>query len=252
MITYLGSYGKPNSVPAYGYVTNIDKGIKDRVEIGKVEADFLLSINTSFSYKNFDVYALIDGRVGGNFFSNTYKYASSRGTLESSLYGRDQEHGGLPRVNYKGETVYDGYPLDGVFDEGVKAPLASDPSKTIDVSGLTYKEALEKGIRPMPAGMYYMANLGWGMPAELGLQDNTWFALREVTLGYRLPEHICKKIGANYFRVGLTARNLGYLVNKLKDGLNPASISSNNPLQPIDIGAVPFARTYALNLTIRF
>ncbi|WP_314951642.1 SusC/RagA family TonB-linked outer membrane protein [Tannerella forsythia] len=252
VITYIGSYGKPNSVPAYGYVTNIDKGIKDRVEIGKVEADFLLSINTSFSYKNFDVYALIDGRVGGNFFSNTYKYASSRGTLESSLYGRDQEHGGLPRVNYKGETVYDGYPLDGVFDEGVKAPLASDPSKTIDVSGLTYKEALEKGIRPMPAGMYYMANLGWGMPAELGLQENTWFALREVTLGYRLPEHICKKIGANYFRVGLTARNLGYLINKLKDGLNPASISSNNPLQPIDIGGVPFARTYALNLTIRF
>lgn len=72
-----------------------------------MEADFYLSFNTSFSYKNFDFYALVDGRVGGNFFSHTYKYASYRGVLESSLNGRDKEHGGLPRVNYKGETVYD-------------------------------------------------------------------------------------------------------------------------------------------------
>jgi iron complex outermembrane receptor protein len=104
----------------------------------------------------------------------------------------------------------------------------------------------------MPAGSFYTYNLGWGMPAELGIQDNTWFALREITLGYRLPENVISKLGANYFRIGLTARNLGYLVNKLTDGLNPASISNNNPLTPMDIGAVPFSRTYSLNFTLRF
>jgi iron complex outermembrane receptor protein len=252
LISYWGKVGSPNSVPIYGYTTNYDKGVPDRVELGKVEPDFLLSFNTSFSYKNFDFYALVDGRVGGNFFSNTYKYASSRGTLKSSLYGRDQENGGWQRTNYKGETVYDVYPLDGVFDEGSTAPLASNPNTTIDVSGLTYKEALEKGIRPMPAGAFYTYNLGWGMPAELGLQDNTWFALREITLGYRLPESVLAKLGVNYFRIGLTGRNLGYLINKLTDGLNPASISNNNPLTPMDIGTVPFARTYAVNFTLRF
>lgn len=252
LISYWGKVGSPNSVPIYGYTTNYDKGVPDRVELGKVEPDFLLSFNTSFSYKNFDFYALVDGRVGGNFFSNTYKYASSRGTLKSSLHGRDQENGGWQRTNYKGETVYDVYPLDGVFDEGSTAPLASNPNTTIDVSGLTYKEALEKGIRPMPAGAFYTYNLGWGMPAELGLQDNTWFALREITLGYRLPESVLDKLGVNYFRIGLTGRNLGYLINKLTDGLNPASISNNNPLTPMDIGTVPFARTYAVNFTLRF
>lgn len=252
LISYWGAAGSPNSIPVYGYTTNYDKGIPDRVELGKVEPDFLLSFNTSFSYKSFDFYALIDGRVGGNFFSNTYKYASSMGTLQSSLYGRDQENGGWQRTNFKGETVYDVYPLDGVFDEGATAPLASNPNTRIDVGGLTYKEALDKGIRPMPAGAYYYYNLGWGMPAELGIQDNTWFALREVTLGYRLPEKILNKFGANYFRIGLTARNLGYLVNKLTDGLNPASISNNNPLTPMDIGTVPFSRTYAINFTLRF
>lgn len=252
LISYWGAVGKPNSVPVYGYTTNYDKGIPDRVELGKVEPDFLLSFNTSFSYKSFDFYALIDGRVGGHFFSNTYKYASAMGTLKSSLYGRDQKNGGWQRTNYKGEEVYDVYPLDAVFDEGATAPLANDPSTSIDVAGLTYKEALTKGIRPMPAGAFYTYNMGWGMPGELGIQDNTWFSLREITIGYRLPEKILSKIGANYLRIGLTGRNLGYLVNKLTDGLNPASISNNNPLTPMDIGTVPFSRTYALNFTIRF
>lgn len=104
----------------------------------------------------------------------------------------------------------------------------------------------------MMASTYYWGNYGWGMPSELGLQDNTWFSLREITVGYRLPENLCKKFGGNYLRLGFTARNICYLVNKLTDGLNPESISSNNPLTPMDIGGVPYSRTYAVNLTLRF
>lgn len=251
IIGYAGDYGSPNSISAYAYLTAPEMGDNERKIIGKVEPDFLLNFNTSFSYKNFDFYGLIDGRVGGNYFSHSYKYASPIGTLKSTLEYRDKEHGGLPRVSYTGETVYDGYMIDGVFADGETAPLQSDPSTKIDVGGLTYAEALEKGIRPTNTNAFYRLNYGWGMPAELGLQDNTWFSLREITIGYRLPENICKKFGANYLRVGVTGRNLGYIVNKLTDGLNPESISSNNPLLPMDIGGVPFSRTYALNLTIR-
>ena len=153
---------------------------------------------------------------------------------------------------YKGETVYDAINLDAVFDEGSTAPLVSDPDTRIDVSGLTYAEGLEQGIQPMMTSTFYMYNYGWGMPADLGMQDNTWFSLREISLGYRMPENILSKFGANYLRVGVTGRNLGYLVNKLTDGLNPESISSNNPLKPLDIGGVPFSRTYSINLTVRF
>jgi len=250
VIEYWGKYGKPNGAYVYGYVTNTEKGLKDRVKIGHVEPNFIESFYTSFSYKDFDFYASADGRVGGNFFSNTYKYASSTGVLKSSLNGRDKEHGGLARKNYKGETVYDAINLDAVFDEGATAPGMNGDD--IDVSGLTYKDALAKGIQPMMASAYYWGNLGWGMPSELGLQDNTWLCLREITVGYRLPKKICQKFGANYLRLGFTARNICYLINKLKDGLNPESLSSNNSLTPMDIAGVPFARTYALNLTLRF
>lgn len=260
VIQYDQEYASPNSVSMYSPVTYYqrnEEGDRERHILGKVEPDFTLSLNTSLSYKNFDLYIQGDGRFGGNYFSNMWKYSIPQGTLKSTLQGRAKEYGGVKRINYKGETVYDGLMLDAVFAEGAKAPV-QNPDGTagelVDVGGMTYKDALEqKNIRPVMTGSWYAWNYGWGMAAMPGsIQDNTWFCLREITLGYRLPENICRKFGANYLRLGFTARNICYIINKLTDGLNPASISSNNPLQPMDIGGVPFYRTYAVNLTVRF
>lgn len=260
VIQYDQEYASPNSVSMYSPVTYYqrnEEGDRERHVLGKVEPDFTLSLNTSLSYKNFDLYIQGDGRFGGNYFSNMWKYSIPQGTLKSTLQGRAKEYGGVKRINYKGETVYDGLMLDAVFAEGTKAPV-QNPDGTagelVDVGGMTYKDALEqKNIRPVMTGSWYAWNYGWGMAAMPGsIQDNTWFCLREITLGYRLPENICRKFGANYLRLGFTARNICYIINKLTDGLNPASISSNNPLQPMDIGGVPFYRTYAVNLTVRF
>lgn len=260
IIDYVQEYGATNPISLYMPVTMYDRneeGDRDRHILGKVEPDFTLSLNTSLSYKDFDLYIQGDGRFGGNYFSNMWKYTAPMGSLKSTLKGRSKEHGGIARINYKGETVYDGLMLDAVFAEGAQAPT-QNPDGTagplVDVGGMTYKEAVETmNIRPVMTGAWYFANYGWGMSAMPGcIQDNTWFCLREITLGYRLPEKFCKKFGANYLRLGFTARNICYLINKLSDGLNPASISSNNPLKPMDIGGVPFYRTFAFNLTVRF
>ena len=257
LIRYDQQYGKPYSVAMYSPVTLYDQGKRERHILGKVEPDFTLSLNTSLSWKQLDLYIQGDGRFGGNYYSNLWKYTVPRGNLKSTLVGRDKEHGGIARINYKGETVYDGLMLDAVFEEGAKAPVQNadgTPGALVDVGGMTYADAIaQKNIVPVMTGSWYAWNYGWGMPAfPEAIQDNTWFCLREITLGYRLPEKICKKFGANYLRLGFTARNVCYLINKLTDGLNPMSISSNNPLQPMDIGAVPFYRTYAFNLTVRF
>lgn len=257
LIRYDQQYGKPHSVAMYSPVTLYDQGKRERHILGKVEPDFTLSLNTSLSWKQLDLYIQGDGRFGGNYYSNLWKYTVPRGNLKSTLVGRDKEHGGIARINYKGETVYDGLMLDAVFEEGAKAPVQNadgTPGALVDVGGMTYADAIaQKNIVPVMTGSWYAWNYGWGMPAfPEAIQDNTWFCLREITLGYRLPEKICKKFGANYLRLGFTARNVCYLINKLTDGLNPMSISSNNPLQPMDIGAVPFYRTYAFNLTVRF
>lgn len=177
--------------------------------------------------------------------------------MKSTLQGRAEEYGGIKRINYKGETVYDGLMLDAVFVDGAKAPVMNSDGTAgdlVDVGGMTYADAIaQKNIIPVMTGSWYAWNYGWGAPAfPESIQKNTWFCLREITLGYRLPEKFCHKFGANYLRLGFTARNICYIINKLTDGLNPASISSNNPLQPMDIGGVPFYRTFAFNLTVRF
>ncbi|MDO4181183.1 MAG: SusC/RagA family TonB-linked outer membrane protein, partial [Bacteroidales bacterium] len=266
VIQYDQESGSPNSVSMYSPVTYYQRNEGDDRErhiLGKVEPNFTLSLNTSLSYKNWDLYIQGDGRFGGNYFSNMWKYAVPRGSLASTLEGRAKEYGGIKRINYKGETSYDGLMLNAVFAEGAQAPLQNPDGSVgemVDVGGMTYADAVAGkaewgglGIRPVMTGAWYSWNYGWGMAAMPGsIQDNTWFALREITLGYRLPERLCKKFGANYFRIGFTARNICYIINKLTDGLNPASISSNNPLQPMDIGGVPFYRTYAVNFTVRF
>ena len=260
LLEYWGEDASPDAVSVYGAPSLYDRngeGDRERHILGKVEPDFTLSLNTSVSWKNFDLYVQGDGRFGGNFFSNLWKYCVPMGGLKSTLAGRSKEHGGIARVNANGQTVYDALMIDGVFAEGQQAPLQNadgTAGELVDVGGMTYADAVANlGIRPVLPAVWYANNYGWGMAAMPGsIQDNTWFALREVTLGYRLPEKICRRFGANYLRLGFTARNICYIVNKLTDGLNPASISSNNPLQPMDIGGVPFYRTFAVNLTVRF
>ena len=261
IIDYYGNMGSDSSPLVFYQV----KSLYDRNEgddrtkrhiLGKVEADFTLSLNTSLSYKNWDLYVQGDGRFGGNYYSSFWRYSKTTGALKSSLRGRDKDFGGIERINYKGEKVYDAIMLDAVFKEGAKAPL-QNPDGTlgelIEVGGKTYAEAIEMGIAPMMAAAHNQWNYTYGGRAMPDLlQDNTWFALREISLGYKLPENICKKFGANYLRLGFTARNVCYIINKLNDNINPAAISSNNPLVPIDMGGVPFSRSYAVNLSVRF
>lgn len=248
-----------NDMPLFYALSLYDRnepGDRDAHIIGKVEPDFLLSLNTSLSYKNFDLFISADGRFGGNFYSNMWKYGAPGGTFKSTLTGRDKEHGGFARIDNNGNTVYNGYMLNAVFAEGEQAPRINPDGKLgdmMDVGGMTYADAVAAGMAPTTTGAWYADNYGWGMINLPGaLQDNTWFMLREITLGYRMPENLCKYVGANYLRVGLTCRNVCYLINKLTDHLNPQSISNNNPLTPVDIGAVPFYRTFAFNVTARF
>lgn len=253
IINYQGPYGSPNPAQLYAYTTEADMGIKERKVLGKIEPDFLAGINTSLYYKGFDLYCQIDSRVGGQFFSHSYKYGMSRASLAESLNGRDKEHGGLARVNYKGETVYDGLMLDAVFQDGSSIPSKADPSKSVDVSGKTYKEVVEAGlINPVMATTFYGNSFGWGANVQDPIMDNTWVALREITFGYKFPEKILSKIGMQYARLAISARNIGYLYNGLKNGLNPESVQSNNPLTPYEYGGVPYSRNYSITLNVKF
>lgn len=51
-----------------------DNGAKQQVKIGDINADFNLSINTTFTYKNFSAYLLFDIKQGGDVYNQTKQW----------------------------------------------------------------------------------------------------------------------------------------------------------------------------------
>ena len=243
--------------------------------LGKVEPDFSASFNTNLMVNlpnnngSLDFFAQIDGRVGGNIISTSYVEASSAGSNKGTLYGRDAEHGGVERVNYKGDVVYNGMILDGVY-AGRNRQLAktlngegsyvNDAGETIygtvDLRGMTMRDAIDKGyIAPMLSSAYYQYQFVIGngrTPTDYMVYDGTYFSLREITVGYNFPQKWIKYVGLQDARLSFSARNICYIYNKLPDHINPESMSSANPLVPIDWGGVPYTRNFSINLNLRF
>ena len=245
--------------------------------LGNVEADFNASFTTNVMVNlpnnsgSLDFFAQIDGRVGGKMISANYANAISSGNLKSTLYGRDKAHGGVERVNYKGETSFDGMILDGVYAGknamivetlNGKGSYTNDKGEVIegsvDLRGMTMQDAIKEGyIAPMLSSTYYSAQYAWiggqlNFPTQDLVHDYSYLSLREITVGYNFPQKWIKYVGLQDARISFSARNICYLYNSLPDRMNPESMSSSNPLVPIDWGGVPYSRNFSINLNLRF
>lgn len=74
--------------------------------------------------------------------------------------------------------------------------------------------------------------------------------MREITLGYRVPQTVLNKVHLKGARLNFSARNIGYLYKTLNGNQNPESLQGNDPFRPYITGGVPFARNYAVSLHI--
>lgn len=234
----------------YDWVNTTFDATNPRVNIGRVEPDFLAGWNTNLRWKNFNLYAQIDARIGGYAYSEAYNYGMQRGNLLNSLKYRDAAHGGVARTDsYSGQTVYDGAVPDAVFAEGEVSPKTGE-----NIGGMTFREAYDKGlVESWKAGAYYVYTYGWGTNLDNGsVTEVSWVMLREISLGYQIPKDIISRVKLKGAGLRFTARNIGYLYNGLEGGQNPESLQSNNPFNPMITGAVPFSRNYAVSLNISF
>lgn len=240
------------SVQTYDYEVVDPEGIAKDVPIGKVEPNLVGGINATLRYKRFSLFTQVDGRFGGDVYSQAYSYGMSQGTLEESLYGRDQEHGGVARTDsYNGQTRYDGVIPNVVFTEGEMSPLKPGTS----IAGMTFRQAYDQGlVEPWKASWYHAYTNNWATNLNTGgsVSKNSWIMLREITLGYTIPDQLLEKIHVRGARLSFTARNIGYFYRTLSGGQNPESLQSNDPFRPYITGGVPFYRNYSVSLNVRF
>lgn len=202
----------------------------------------------TFNYKNFSLDVLVDYRLGGQLISTPQKYAIGAGMYQSTLKYRDAAHGGLPyyinnsgtyvqtaanaTAGPDGETIYhDGMILPGVTSSGA-------PNTTM-----------------IQAATYYFNTFQWGNQADNqdgAIFNNSYVKLREVTLGYRLPNNLTQSLHISNLRISAFGRNLLYFYRTLKN-LDPETmLGSKWYNQGVDNGSMPATRTFGLSLNASF
>lgn len=225
--------------------------------IGSMMPRFTGSIATGLRYKNVSFRVLLDIRVGGYIASYSNRYGLSYGLSENSLQYRDAASGGITwtstYADSYGQTFHDGVIPEGIF---AQATTVTTPSGAkVDVSGLSFREAYEKGyVEPVHASDYHYLRNSWsaGTVNEDWVHEVNYIALREVTLAYRLPAKAASRVNAQSIRVSLTARNLGYLYNSLPNNLHPESLIGTTTSEFRERGFVPYTASFMANITLDF
>ncbi|MCH5597446.1 SusC/RagA family TonB-linked outer membrane protein [Niabella ginsengisoli] len=188
------------------------------VPLGSVYPDLVGGITNSFTFKNISLRTLVDFSKGGKFFSYTNMYGKYSGLLAETAESGIRENG---------------VPVSGVVEQ----PDGSYAPYSVDV----------------PAKTYYQANFGRNNNIHsANVYDASYVYLREVTLGYQLPQSWSEKINSDNITLSLYGRNL-WLIKSNAPNVDPSNITNGSGnIQGLEGGALPSVRSYGLNLNIAF
>lgn len=201
-----------------------------RVAVGNSAPLFTGGFNLTYHYKGFQVYTLIDAKIGGQIYCGSYVVGMQTGQSPETMYER--EGNGLP--------LYD---ADGNFlgNYGVVLPgycVNDDGSATENNQVVHYYYK-------------YMPNFGgWGNYLTTpGIVKNTWVKLRELTLSYTFPKRWLEK--TKFFQtasISVTGRDLFYIYKTLPDNINPEGTLGTGNAQGLEYGSYPMTRSFLFTL----
>jgi iron complex outermembrane receptor protein len=226
-------------------------------EIGSLTPDFLGSVSTGLRWKNLNLRVALDMRYGGYVASYNNRYGTAYGYTEGSLKYRDEAHGGITwtsqYANTQGVVFHDGVVPDGIFATGT---MVTTPAGTsVNVGGLTYQEAMDKGyVEPSHASgfLYFTNSWGQGVVNDGWVTKLNYIALREISLGYNMPQNISSLLGAKNLSLVFSARNLGYLYNTMPNNVNPEGVRGNDATEFRERSFSPYTANYMLTINVGF
>ncbi len=193
--------------------------------IGSALPDYNMGIRNALKYKNFDFSALIDIQQGGTYYSLSHMWGMYSGMLE-----------GTATPTSGGNTIRE----DGIVVEGVKGTQNDDGTWTVTGENDIVLDAADYG-----AYFYH----GTGTPSATSFFDASYVKLREITLGYTLPDMVdfLKKV-----RISLYGQNL-FVWGLDQKGVDPEStVGGAGNIQGMEGGLIPPTRTYGMNLQVTY
>lgn len=195
----------------------------DRIFLGNYNPDWLMGFRNSFTYKNVRFGFLFDIRSGGDLYSLTQVVGREGGIITETLEGRA-----------------DGYDLskpgNGVIGEGVVQN--ADGSFTPNSRKVTARE-------------WHTAWTGGRNIAEGVMYDASFIKLRELQLGFNIPDKVWGKLPFRNASVTLVGRNL-FLWDRVPH-VDPEtmSYSGGTALPGIEYMSIPSTRSYGINLSFK-
>lgn len=211
------------SSPYYGKIivdeSGLPLGISDPTKLGNQQPDAMVGFTNTFSYKNFSLSVLIDGRFGGEIFSGTNRMLQQTGNAAI--------------------TVVDGKRSDLVFDGVVEKGEGKYEMNTTAVDPEDYWAVLSTRT----------GNLGIN---EFNIYDATNVRIRNVQLNYAFPKQLIQNTGLNKLMIGASMNNVAMLKSHLK-GVDPESVyaTATNAVGFENLSS-PTARSIYFNLVVGF
>ena len=104
-------------------------------------------------------------------------------------------------------------------------------------------------------GEHYIGNR---RQTDYGIQDASYIALRNLTIGYNLDAEMLKTAGISSSRIYLAATNLFYLMGDDYTSYNPEGIETTNSgyagptTYGVQVGASPLVRSFTIGLNVNF
>lgn len=198
------------------------------VPVANFEPDWRGSIRSSFSYKNLSMSFLIDHRQGGSIASLTNAILFDDGLTKQTLKGREE---GM----VFGRDIYSD--LTAVVRTGGTDDNPEYSENTTQISSQQLWTSI--GGRNTPVG-------------EAFVVDATNTRLRELTLGYTLPQTLISTLPVSNVKFSLVGRNLLF-IHRASENLDPDLMTGTNAAaEGFESFTPPSSRTFGANIKIDF
>ncbi|MFD2874238.1 SusC/RagA family TonB-linked outer membrane protein [Mucilaginibacter ximonensis] len=193
--------------------------------VGYSDPDFVYGLENTFTYKQFSLKVLVDGKVGGLMYSTTNQKMWWGGTNMGTLnHYRDEANAG--KATYVGQGVV---VTSGTVIYDSNGNITSDTRKYApNAKAVNYID--------------YMTNTSNAANTNYNYYSQTFLKLREVTLTYQVPNKWLGKSFVKGLNVSAVGRNL----------LLFAKIPNVDPDTGLDNLQTPSTRTFGLNLNLKF
>lgn len=203
--------------------------------LGNSTWDWTGGFYSTFTYKNFHLYAAFDIKMGADLYSFSMRSAYLTGKATGTLPGREEWYrseearkaAGMTEEQWRAAGKCEGLIVDGVVDNDD----GTYSKNTYAVNPQNYwKSVAEKA----PALFIY---------------DNSYIKCREITFGYTFPSSMLGKF-VKSLSLSFVARN-PFIVWKNIPNIDPDS-NYNTSGMGLEYGSLPSRRSYGFNINVKF